>query len=67
LRLWKSELTGRISDDGVEEPAAPPGISRDIEGAQVQNALSGTILSRSAHDARLRFCKLSSLKVTFLD
>jgi hypothetical protein len=47
-------LTGRIGDDGVEEPTASPGIPCDVEGAQVQDALPNAVLSRGAHDPRLR-------------
>jgi hypothetical protein len=56
-RLWRSELTGWIGDDGIEEPPASPRILRDIKSAQVQNALLDAILIRGAHDARLRLCK----------
>jgi hypothetical protein len=42
------ELTGRIGDDGVKEAATSPRISCDVERAQVQNALSDSILGRSA-------------------
>src|SRR6266702_1112902 len=52
LRLWpRLALTGSIGDDGVEEAATSPGIPCYVEGAQVQNALSDSILSRSAQDA----------------
>jgi hypothetical protein len=47
------ELTGRIGYDGVEERATSPRISRDIKGAQVQDALPNSILCRGAHDPRL--------------
>src|SRR5882757_9414315 len=45
--IW--ELTWRIGYDGVEERATSPRISRDVEGAQVQEALPNRILCRGAH------------------
>jgi hypothetical protein len=50
---WRWELTRWISDDSVKEPAASPRVSGDVEGAQVQDALSHTVLGRGTHDPRL--------------
>ena len=47
----RERLTRRIRDDRVEQVSASPRILRDIEGAEVHDAISDTVLRSSADNS----------------
>ena len=65
--LQRRELTWGISNDGVEERTTSPGISRDVEGTQVQDAMSHAILSGGTHDPRWSVLGVSSAHLSAIN